>query len=241
MGRATRHPELHSYLGTPAPASQRIFTFWGNTVRMVSRHVPELPWLLRCDNEDAYFLGTRPFLKTTGQWLLPSDHFRCLIFTMLPLQRKHNRHASLRTGEASKNCYIIKPSKDQTYPLTNERAVWVETDFWVNDFFKTRASIKWKSGFRDCTQHRKADRGRKQASQFSCSLCTHITNSFLSVFLWWPRRVSIPFWAWTTDELESLWKWHCEFGTTLEKHPRREDQVHLTQDQGRWIEGAHFS
>lgn len=78
-----------------------------------------------------------------------------------------------------------------------------------------------------CGTGKQVENPKDQAGQF-CSLRTHITSPFLSAFPWWLRRVSIPFWAWNTNELESLWRWHGEFGASLEKHPQQEDEVPLT-------------
>lgn len=85
---------------------------------------------------------------------------------------------------------------------------------------------------------------KDQAGQF-CSLPTHITSPFLSAFPWWLRRVSIPFWAWNTNELESLWRSHGEFGAGLEKvPPTRGPSVSDTQrksSDNKWGGGVRLS
>ena len=66
---APKNPETTFYLGTPAPEPQGIFAFGGNTGPMVSRRVPELLWLPRCEMRMPICMEPRHFCGPLGNCL----------------------------------------------------------------------------------------------------------------------------------------------------------------------------
>lgn len=112
-----------------------------------------------------------------------------LIFTMLSLRNESVTEMPLqRTDDASKNCYIPKPSKDLAYPLTR----------WHH---RQQCELKLISGWMTLSNQRpqsnenqvsviahgtgkQAENPKDQASQLSGSLPTYITTPFLSAFPW---------------------------------------------------------
>jgi len=99
---APKNPETTFYLGTPAPKPQGIFAFGGNTGPMVSRRVPELLWLPRCEMRMPICMEPRHFCGPLGNYVYLSYDSHCFIFTMLSLEWKCRQEgiAKEQTGQA---------------------------------------------------------------------------------------------------------------------------------------------
>ena len=99
---APKNPETTFYLVTPAPEPQGIFAFGGNTGPVVSRHVPELLWLPRCEMRMPICMEPRHFCGPLSNYIYLSYDSHCFIFTMLSLEWKCKQEgiSKEQTGQA---------------------------------------------------------------------------------------------------------------------------------------------